>query len=170
MNRGVTREMLKGIVNKVKARIPEIAIRTTVMVGFPGETDAEFEDLREFVESMKFTHLGCFAYSQEEGTVAGRMADQVDEGVKQARLDTIMKLQKKISRSLMKEKAGMIADVLIEAAASNSPGQFRGRLSTQAPEVDGIVYLENEHAVLGKIMPVKIRSSLDYDLIGNILN
>ncbi len=169
MNRNITRDQLREIMNRVRDRIPELAIRTSVMVGFPGETDADFEELKDFVREMKFRHLGCFSYSQEEGTVAGRMKDQIPEDVKAARLAELMEIQKEVSRTHMKSYVGKVLPVLVEGPSPESELVWQGRLITQAPEVDGVVYLEDGPAKPGQIQQVRIKASHDYDLVGDVL-
>jgi ribosomal protein S12 methylthiotransferase len=119
---------------------------------------------------MQFDHLGCFAYSKEEGTVAGRMADQIDEAVKQERLDEIMTIQREISRSIQEEKVGRVFPVLVTGVSKESELLFEGRLPTQAPEVDGVVYINDGPAVSGQIQYVEITEAHDYDLVGTIVS
>jgi len=168
MNRGVTREELQATVARVRAAVPGIAIRTTVMVGFPGESDAEFAELLSFVREQRFEHLGCFAYSQEEGTVAGRMEGQVDEQVKKARLHEVMEVQRVISAELMQAKVGKCYDVLVEGLSEESELLYKGRLSIQAPEVDGVIYLNAGDIKPGTIQRVEISAAHDYDLVGHV--
>jgi ribosomal protein S12 methylthiotransferase len=168
MNRQVNRQQLREIIGKVKARVPDVAIRTSVMVGFPGETEEDFEELNEFVHDMAFTHLGCFTYSMEEGTVAGRMADQVNEDVKKERQAIIMETQREVSRDNLKRLVGKTFPVLIEGLSDETDLLYQGRLSTQAPEVDGVVLINEGEAVPGSIQMVTISESHDYDLVGSI--
>jgi len=168
MNRGVTRAQLRETVEKVRQRVPEVAIRTSVMVGFPGESESEFAELLSFVKEMRFTHLGCFSYSQEDGTVAGRMKDQIDEETKQDRLDQVMRLQQEISRENMQGLVGRSLPVLISGRSEETELLFEGRLATQAPEVDGLVYINGGSPRIGAIQQVQITESHAYDLIGHI--
>ncbi len=169
MNRNLSRKELTTVFAKLRERVPGIAIRTSVMVGFPGETDDDFEQLYDFVAEQCFDHLGCFSYSQEEGTVAGRMPDQVPEDVKSLRLEKIMSLQQQISRDLLERKVGSTVDVLIEGPSEESDLLFKGRLPTQAPEVDGFVYLNDGPVEAHTLKQVKITEAHDYDLIGTVL-
>ena len=169
MNRGIDRAGLRSIFAKLRERVPEVAIRTSVMVGFPGETDEEFEELVAFVAEQKFRHLGCFAYSREEGTVAGRLSDQVSEDVKAARLDRVMEMQKAISRENLQALVGKILPVLIDGPSEESDLLWQGRLSTQAPEVDGIVLINDGHVKAGQIQNVLITEAHDYDLVGEVV-
>ncbi len=169
MNRDVTREEIVATVNKLRSKVPSVAIRTSVMVGFPGETAQEFEDLKSLVQELKFDHLGCFAYSQEEGTVAGRMSDQVDDNTKQLRQDEIMSLQKDISREKLKRFVGKMIPVLVSGPSDESDLLWQGRMSVQAPEVDGVVYLNDGPVKAGNIQFVEITDSYEYDLVGRVL-
>ena len=166
MNRQVTRSFLRGIIKKVRSRIPGIALRTSVMVGFPGETQEDFDQLCEFVQESKFTHLGCFAYSQEEGTVAGRMPDQIEASVKEERLDHVMQLQRDISRVTMKQLKNKQVPVLI--THKGDEGQYIGRIMSQAPEVDGLAYVESGSAKIGQVQKLRITDTGDYDVFGEI--
>jgi len=170
MNRGVDRAMLREVFAKLRARVPGIAIRTSVMVGFPGETDADFEQLRDFVAEQHFDHLGCFSYSPEEGTVAGRMPDQIDEEVKASRLDQIMEIQKSVSRAALSKYVGRVMPVLVEGVSEEIDLLWQGRLSVQAPEVDGVVYINDGPAKAGTIQMVEITESHDYDLVGRVVD
>src|SRR5690606_30075947 len=106
-------------------------------------TEEDFEELKAFVREQRFTHLGCFSYSQEEGTVAGRMPDQIDEDVKKQRLEEIMEIQREISRETMAAYVGQTLPVLVEGPSEDHELVWQGRLSTQAPEVDGLVYIND---------------------------
>jgi ribosomal protein S12 methylthiotransferase len=170
MNRVVTREQIRDTVNKLRAKVPQVAIRTSVMVGFPGETEEEFEDLRDFVEEMRFDHLGCFSYSQEEGTVAGRMKDQIDEETKQARLEEVMLTQKDVSRERLRRFVGKRIPVLVSGPSEDSDLVWQGRMEIQAPEVDGVVYLNDGPVKAGMIQMVEITDSYEYDLVGHVVH
>ncbi len=169
MNRDVSREEIVATVNKLRSKVPTVAIRTSVMVGFPGETCEEFEDLKSLVQELKFDHLGCFSYSQEEGTVAGRMPDQVDEDTKQQRQEEIMTLQKDISREKLKRFVGKRIPVLVSGPSDESDLLWQGRMSVQAPEVDGVVYLNDGPVKAGNIQYVEITDSYEYDLVGRVI-
>ena len=169
MNRDVTREEIRDTVNKLRSKVPEAAIRTSVMVGFPGETQEEFEELKSFVSEMKFDHLGCFTYSKEEGTVAGRMKDQIEQEVMESRQAEIMSIQKGISKDALSSKVGKILPVLVKGVSEESEFLFEGRLSTQAPEVDGLIYLNDGPVKAGEIQMVEVTDSFDYDLVGRVV-
>lgn len=169
MNRKVSQQQMRETFTRLRARVPEVAIRTSVMVGFPGETEAEFEQLKAFVREMRFRHLGCFTYSQEEGTVAGRMPDQIDEETKLRRQAEIMEVQREVSRNNLKSFVGRVLPVLVEGPSAEIDLLWQGRLATQAPEVDGLVYLNDGPVKAGEIQMVEISEAHDYDLVGAVV-
>ena len=169
MNRDVTAQQIQDTIAKLRAKVPGIAIRTSVMVGFPGETEADFNTLKDFVAAMKFEHLGCFSYSLEEGTVAGRMTNQIDEQLKVSRQAEIMALQKDISRKNLQKYVGTVQDVLINGISEETDLLIEGRLSIQAPEVDGIVYINDGPYQLGQVQRCLITEAHDYDLVAHVL-
>ena len=169
MNRDVTRQQIEQLIVKLRARIPQIAIRTSVMVGFPGETAEDFAELKQFVQDMAFDHLGCFTYSKEEGTVAGRMNEQVDEAIKEERQSQIMGIQQEISRERMQRYVGQRLPVLVKGLSDESEWLAEGRLACQAPEVDGVVYINDGDYIAGRIQLVEITESHDYDLVGRVV-
>ncbi|NBQ52894.1 MAG: TRAM domain-containing protein [Proteobacteria bacterium] len=154
----------------MRERVPGIAIRTSVMVGFPGETEEDFLELKQFVRDQKFDHLGCFSYSQEDGTVAGRMKDQIDEETKARRLDEIMRLQKEISRANLLKYVGQEVEVLVEGPSDESDLLWQGRMSVQAPEVDGVVLINDGAVKKGEIQRVRISDAFEYDLVGEVVD
>ena len=168
MKRNITQAQLVEILTRVRIRLPAIALRTTVMVGFPGETEADFEELLAFVEKMEFEHLGCFAYSQEEGTVAGRMENQIPHEVKEARLHRLMELQQKVSRKILQRKYdGQQTFTVMLEKQDPATNLWQGRLSTQAPQIDGIVEVREVPAAVAKagaFVQAKILECLEYDL------
>ncbi|MBP6218896.1 MAG: 30S ribosomal protein S12 methylthiotransferase RimO [Oligoflexales bacterium] len=168
MNRALSKSEMKAVIRRVREKVPGVAIRTTVMVGFPGETDADFEDLKEFVTEMQFEHLGCFTYSQEEGTVAGRMKDQVDEKVKLARQASLMMIQKEISAKRMSSFLGQVHQALVLGPSRDNPYVWEARLPTQAPEVDGLIYIHDGAVKAGCIQAIEIQKTSDYDLVGSV--
>ena len=169
MKRDICRDGLIEVIKKVRQKVPSVAIRTSVMVGFPGETEEDFEALKKLVEEVQFDHLGCFEYSQEEGTVAGRMSDQIPEEVKAARCEEIMDLQKAISNEKLRSYVGKPVPVLVKGLSEESDLLFEGRTPWQAPEVDGIVYINDGEAIPGTIQKLRITESHDYDLVGSIV-
>lgn len=170
MNRVVSKSDLINTIGRVRRAAPTVAIRTTVMVGFPGETEEQFNELVEFVRTQKFEHLGAFSYSAEEGTVAARMPDQISEEVKQERLDSLMAVQQEISRQRLRAYVGTAQPVLVLGPSEETELLWEGRLPGQAPEVDGVVYLNDGRVEAGKIVTVGITESHDYDLVGTVLD
>ncbi len=171
MRRGVTREGQERILERVRKFVPDIAVRTTFIVGFPGETDADFAELMSFVERERFARVGVFTYFQEDGTPAALLPGQVEEKVKLQRQKELMALQKRISKERHKEMVKRTFDVLIDGPSKESEFLLSGRLASQAPDVDGQVYLQSppEDARAGQIRPVKIRRASAYDLVGEIV-
>jgi len=162
MNRRGTSDHIKSILEKVRSY--GIFVRTTMIVGFPGETDAEFEELMDFVRETRFDRLGAFTFSPEEGTVAAEMPDQLSEEVKQERLDRLMLLQQEISADICASRVGETCEVLIEGKRH---GKYFGRSRLEAPEIDGkILFTGPECLRNGQYVSVKITSSSEYDLAG----
>ena len=165
MNRGITKEEILRKIDKLRKKIPDISIRTTIMVGFPGETEKEFKELLEFVKEVKFDRLGVFSYSLENGTKAAKMNGQVSEEEKNLRKETIYKIQKEISYKKNKEKIGKVLNVLIEEKVGN---KFSGRSEFDAPEVDQKVIVRG-NAQVGEIVPVSVKKASYYSLEGKVL-
>lgn len=166
MNRRTSKQKLIELIERLRFQIPDIVIRTSLIVGFPGEREEHFSDLVDFVSSIKFDRLGVFTYSQEENTPAARMTDQVAEDVKIERQRKIMELQQQISLDKNREKIGKIVDVLIEEKLEGN-NEYLGRTRGDAPEIDGLVYLQSESPIKpGDIIPARINNALEYDLIG----
>lgn len=165
MGRKVTRKQTEKLIQKMKDQIPDLALRTTMIVGFPGETDRDFETLLQFVEDARFDSLGAFMYSDEEGTSASRMTEKVDLKVKKDRFRKLMKLQAGISRENNRKRKGQTIEVLVEGISANERYLLQGRTRFQAPDVDGVVYL-NDNVMIGSFVGVKITRTLTYDLIG----
>lgn len=161
---------LKNCIQKLRQEIPDIALRTTLIVGFPGETEEDFNTLYDFVKTIRFDRLGVFTYSREEDTPAAQMEDQIDEETKIKRRDTIMALQNKISRELTATKVGQEMEVLIEGKLTNED-VYIGRTYQDAPEIDGEVFVEYEGELLsGDFVKVRITEANDYDLVGEVTN
>lgn len=152
----------------MRTHIPEISIRTSVITGFPSETEGEFQELLTFVKEFKFENLGVFSYSQEEGTPAADMDSQIPEKVKESRKKIVMIEQKKIAKEINKKKVGEVFDVLIEGLSSETDLLISGRSYFQAPDIDGIIYINEGSTAAGKIEKVKITKEMGYDLIGKI--
>lgn len=171
MRRGVTRAGQDRILERVRAFVPDIAVRTTFIVGFPGETDADFAELLDFVRDQQFDRLGVFTYFREEGTPAADLPGQVEDAVKQERQRQLMKLQEGISRTRMRQLIGRVLPVLVDGPSRDSELILAGRLSTQAPDVDGVVYLQTppEGVRPGEFHDVRIRRVSAHDLVGDVL-
>lgn len=165
MNRRSTAASIDQTVKKLKSSIPDIHIRTTLIVGFPGETEADYEKLIDFVERERFARLGVFAYSQEENTIAGEMKNQIDEEIKEQRLDGIMRRQLDISLELNREKIGSTLEVLVEE--EDEDGSYIGRSRYDAPEIDNaVIFTSDREHKPGDIVKVLIDDAFDYDLVG----
>ncbi|MCD9023433.1 30S ribosomal protein S12 methylthiotransferase RimO [Cohnella silvisoli] len=156
---------VRELVGKIRSRIPEVALRTSMIVGFPGETDEDFEKLCEFVREMKFDRLGVFAYSQEEDTPAHRLPNQLPDEVKQFRQNTLMEIQREVATGNSAKYVGRTIDVLVERYDGRSD-VFIGRSQYDAPEVDGEVYISNCPVQIGEMGKVRITHAYEYDLSG----
>lgn len=167
MNRYDTREEVETLLAKLRKRIPGIVIRTTFIVGFPGETDADFEELKEFVEQQRFENAGVFAYSQEEGTVAGAMPNQIPDEIKQERYHELMALQAQISEEIHKDTEGQTLEVLVEGIEEDGSGLHYGRSYREAPDIDGLVFIENPGDIKpGCFVKVNILQGFTYESVG----
>ena len=168
MNRRSTSESIRGTIARLREAIPDIHIRTTMIVGFPGESEADFEELLDFVEGARFERLGVFAYSREEGTVAGDMENQIDEDVKAMRADAVMRRQLEISREINEAKVGNTMEVMIDDI--DEEGAYIGRTVYDAPEIDDTVIFRADALLRpGEIVRVRITDAFDYDLVGDFL-
>ena len=165
MKRGTTQEKTTKLLKKFREAVPEMAIRTTLIVGYPGETEEDFQALKEFVKAMRFDRLGCFTYSHEENTTAYELADDVPEEVKLQRANEIMELQSQISWELNQAKVGKVFRCLIDRKEGN---YFVGRTEYDSPDVDNEVLIDaKKHYVkIGDFTDVKITEAADYDLYG----
>ena len=169
MGRRTTREDLKRIIRHLRDEIPDIVLRTTLITGFPGESREQFEDVCRFINEMEFNRLGVFPYSQEEGTPAARLPDQIDEETKLSRMDELMELQQEIAFDLENEMIGREMDVMIEGQVAGE-NAYIARSYGDAPDVDGYVFLNtDETLVTGDFARVRITGASDYDLIGELL-
>lgn len=166
MNRKTTKDQIIKLIEKLRKEIPGVCLRTTVIVGFPGESDREFKELLDFIQDVKFERLGCFVYSREEGTPAFNFKPQIPEKVKQARFDAIMKLQQKIALEVNSKFIGKKYRVLLDEEADDF---YIGRSYFDAPEVDGVIYMEkNKQARVGEFVNAYITSNIEYDLFAEI--
>lgn len=165
MGRKSKGQEIRNLIQKIRAFIPEISLRSSLIVGFPGEDEARFKSLLEFVEETQFDHLGIFKYSREEGTPASRLVNQVPEEVKEERLGILMERQRRISLRKHKQMIGKSVEVLVEG--KDEKGILKGRLNTQAPEIDGCVFLKGE-ANPGDWVMAQITHARPYDFMGKI--
>lgn len=170
MNRKTSKENIENLIEKIRKQIPEVVLRTSLIVGFPGENEKDFEELYEFVQKTKFDKLGVFKYSKEEGTPASNMPDQIHYKTKQARERKIMSLQKKISKEILQKNINKEMDVLIENQSFD--GKFLiGRTANDVPEEDGVVYIKtNDKNMVNKFVKCKIKDVSNYDLIAEIID
>lgn len=167
MNRYDTKEEVETLLAKLRKRIPGIVIRTTFIVGFPGETDADFEELKDFVERQRFENAGVFAYSQEDGTVAGAMPNQIPDEIKQERYHELMALQAQISEGIHKDTEGQTLEVLVEGIEEDGSGLHYGRSYREAPDIDGLVFIENPGDIKpGCFVKVNILQGFTYESVG----
>jgi len=168
MNRRVDESDIRALLQRIRTRIPEMTLRTSLIVGFPGESDAQFRKLLAFVEEGHFERLGAFRYSREDGTPAAKLDNQVPERTKQARVKRLMKAQARVSLKKNLALKGRIEPTLIEGYSEETELLLRGRSVRQAPDVDGQVYITSGQADVGDIVNLKITDSSEYDLIGEI--
>jgi ribosomal protein S12 methylthiotransferase len=169
MNRRYDRAILEHLLANIRAAVPGISLRTTLLVGFPGEKETDVEELIEFIGKNKFDHLGVFAYSNEEGCPSEYFPDQCSEEEKARRVDLVMATQVKISAARQKSYIGQTLDVLVEGVARESDLLLEGRGIHQAPEVDGCIYITDGVANPGDIVRVRIDTAHTYDLAGGIV-
>ena len=171
MKRGMDGRRALKLIQKLRKKLPDIALRTSLVVGFPVEAKKEFEDLEKFVQEAKFDHLGVFAYSQEEGTDCFDLGDPVKESVKRKRRDKIMEIQAEISFENNKKYLNQHLDVLIEGIPKENPDILIGRGRFQAPEVDGMIFIDAPgkwEKVINTIQKVEITGGDVYDLYGKL--
>ena len=161
MGRGYTKADLERLLGDIRRTIPDAVLRTTVIVGFPGETEEEFSNLCDFIEKWEFDMLGAFMYSREEGTRAAKLKEQIKKGIKQQRYNRVMEIQMDISKRRLKRLVGKTMKVIVEGKEG---GRMVGRLLTQAPDIDGIVLIKGE-CNIGEIGEGKVVKTLDYDVI-----
>jgi ribosomal protein S12 methylthiotransferase len=155
----------RELITKIRTRIPNVSLRTSIIVGFPGETDDDFHNLTQFIKDMEFDRLGVFAYSQEQDTPAARLPDQVAEEVKEHRANTLMEIQREISKLRNGHRIGQEMDVLIERYDGRND-VYIGRSQYDAPEIDGEVFVTSRTAAIGEMTKVRITHSFEYDLSG----
>ncbi len=169
MGRKTTKKHLTDTIIRLRTEIPDIALRTTLITGFPGETDAQHEELMEFVDEMEFDRLGVFTYSMEEDTPAAAMPDQIPEEVKEARKVELMELQQEIAFDLAEDMIGREMAVMIEGRVADE-NAYVGRTYMDAPGVDGLIFINTEEELMsGDFARVKVTGALEYDLIGELI-
>ncbi|VAX36377.1 Ribosomal protein S12p Asp88 (E. coli) methylthiotransferase [hydrothermal vent metagenome] len=170
MNRNITKVETIALIEKFRKKIPSAALRTTFVVGLPGETDKDFEELMCFVKDMAFEKVGVFKYSHEEGTVAYDMPNQVSQKVKNGRFNRLMAVQQEVSKNIVRRFVGQTLKVLIEEKENEEEFVYSGRSEYDAPEVDGIVYVHaGKKLMAGQFIDVKISDAYEYDLIGDLV-
>lgn len=170
MGRRTNNAELRAIIGRLREAIPEICIRTTLITGFPGESEEDHEILMDFVDEMEFDRLGVFTYSAEEDTAAARMEGQLDEEVKLTRRDEIMELQQEISIDKSSRYVDEVLEVIIEGQAADEDALYVGRSYMDAPGVDGYVFIKSEEELMsGDFARVRITKALEYDLIGELI-
>jgi len=165
MKRQETEKGVRSMIDELRIKVPGIALRTTFITGFPGETDEHFRHLLEFVREIEFDHVGVFTYFHEEGTTAFNYQDLVPNEIAVSRRDELMSVQQEINRKKNKARVGKILPVLVEGADPEEEYLITGRLATQAPEIDGQVIIEESEVEIGQISPMLITGSTDYDLV-----
>jgi ribosomal protein S12 methylthiotransferase len=169
MKRGRDSTFLRELLAKLRRKVPGLALRTSLIVGLPGESDADFQDLLSFVEEQRFERLGVFEYSAEEGTPAAEMDGQLPASLKRERFQRIMELQRDISAAHQQAMIGRTVEVLVEGRAEETEHLLAGRHAQQAPEIDGITYLNDGVAYPGEIVKVEVTDASDYDLVGRVV-
>ena len=170
MGRRTSKEQLIAVVEKLRKEIPDIALRTTLITGFPGETEEQHEELMAFVDEMEFDRLGVFTYSPEEDTPAATMPDQIDESVKEDRQADLMELQQEIAFERAESMIGRELLVMIEGKVADE-NAYVGRTYMDAPNVDGLIFVESDEELMsGDFAKVRVTGALEYDLIGEIIS
>ena len=168
MNRRSSKAQIKEVVAKMREKMPDIVIRTTLITGFPGETEEQFNELAEFVQEMQFDRLGCFAYSQEDGTKAAEFPDQVEEEIRMHRADIIMEQQMEISAAYNEKQLDTVKTAVVEGFDKWAECWF-GRTEADAPDIDGKVFFTSENPLnIGDFVKLRIIDTLDYDLLGEV--
>ncbi|MGL5329397.1 MAG: 30S ribosomal protein S12 methylthiotransferase RimO [Peptostreptococcaceae bacterium] len=169
MNRHTTKEDILAKIEMIRNAIPDATLRTTIITGFPGETEADFEELIEFAKIAKFDRLGAFAYSREEGTAADKLPNHIEQEIKEQRRDRLMMVQQEISQEINANKVGNVYEVLIEEQVEKNV--YMGRTAGDAEEIDSIVYVKCKRQLHpGDFVMVEIKSALEYDLMGDEVN
>ena len=170
MNRGISAAQTKDLLARIRSRIPDVRLRSSFIVGFPGETEAEFQELLDFLEEARFDRAGAFLFSPEEGTPAFHFSDPVPDAIKRRRYDALMRCQQKISKAVLGKMVGAIFRVLIDEKQKSGENGYIGRTEYDAPEVDGSVFVySNTDIRPGHFVRVMITDALEYDLVGELI-
>jgi ribosomal protein S12 methylthiotransferase len=173
MKRGGNRASLERLIERVRTRVPGIAVRTTFISGFPGETEKDFEELSSFIKSVEFDRVGVFTYSDEEGTPAFDLTEKVPQRTATRRRNSLMKAQARISQRKNRARVGEVVQVLFEGESKESELLWQGRMETQAPDIDGCVLINDVPdgvlPAVGELVSVEITEGHEYDLIGRII-
>jgi ribosomal protein S12 methylthiotransferase len=169
MGRPYGKKILEQLIADIRKTLPTAVIRTTVMVGFPGEKEADFKEMVDFLQQHRFDHVGVFAYSNEEGCRAEALPDHCDEELKEARRQRVMELQAEISQAGLKRYLGKELSVLVEGVSQETDLLLEGRAWFQAPDIDGCVYISSGHSLPGAMVDVRVTDSDYYDLVGEII-
>ena len=169
MGRPAAKGALDGLLSRIRSILPQAAIRTTFIVGFPGETEDDIVLLEEFLRTYRLDHVGVFAYSPEEGSAAARLPNPCPEEVKEERVQRVMELQADISLARHQQRVGTIEPVLVEGLSSETDLLLEGRLRSQAPDIDGCVYINSGECMAGDIVDILITEAHAYDLVGEIV-
>lgn len=166
MRRPGRQSHIRSLVKKIRDRIPGVALRTSIIVGFPGETEADFESLKRFVQELQFDRVGVFAYSPEDTAPSSTFPDQVDEAVRERRVSELMEVAREVAGKRLERLIGTVIPVLIEDVDEGIDRGYVGRSTFDAREIDGVVYVSGTHLDIGAIVPVRISHSFDFDLVG----
>jgi ribosomal protein S12 methylthiotransferase len=169
MGRSGSAQEFQELLTHIREYLPEVTLRTSLIVGFPGEGDADFQELCDFVEQARFNRLGIFTYSPEKGTKAARLNNPVPEAIKQSRFQALADLQEQISLEHHRHLEGTVQPVLIEGVSAETDLLLQGRLASQAPEVDGCVFINKGLGQMGEIMDVLITEAHPHDLVGEVV-
>ncbi len=168
MNRKIRPDALRRLIGRIREAVPGIHLRSSLILGFPGESEAEFQELLDFLEEARFHWVGAFRYSREEGTPAASIGPPPPQGVVRERLLRLMELQRRITREILSEWVGRSLSVLVEGLDQTGQGRAVGRSAFQAPDIDGLVHLKGKGIRLGQIQQARITGVLEYDLIGEL--
>jgi ribosomal protein S12 methylthiotransferase len=169
MHRLGDRAAIERLVDRIRSRIPGVSFRTAFIVGFPGETDAAFEELKAYVEQTEFDRVAVFLYSDEEGTPAAEFAGKLDRSAMEERRNEILAVQEAIAAAKGRERVGSVLDVLVDGPSEDGDLLLEGRHEGLAPDIDGVVYLSDGVAMAGDIVKVEITDAAAYDLVGRIV-